>query len=407
MDCHSAASGTIGNTLDYSWMFSLDNLVEDTSSVSKVYTYSSTGKTAGSSVTANSGSNELLKRGICNFTTVFYGGSNGWNITESLPVANRTIAEGSTEKTNYVFNTYKKALDMISDKEEVQGNLISIPGLTNKALTGRVLDIAQNREDCLAVIDLEKSFYPIHEARAESLNPNSGEYERGNAESVSDSVLSRAIDNTYGCAYFPWVQIRDKQTSKLCWVPASIVALGAMAYTDKVQYPWFVPAGMNRGNLSESSVGLNVVDIARKLNKADRDLLQKSNINPIAKFPKEGLVIWGQKTLTPKSSALNRVNVRRLALFVKEQAETILTGFLFEPNVEETWDKVRRKLNPMLDDIKAKMGFEDVKLILDSTTTTPDLVDQNVMYAKIFIKPAKAIEGIGVDLVIVNSGASF
>ena len=190
-------------------------------------------------------------------------------------------------------------------------------------------------------------------------------------------------------------------------MPPSVLAIGAMSFTDRVKAPWFAPAGFNRGGLSSGVAGLPVISVTDKLNSEDRDDLYEANINPIASFPSEGIVIFGQKTLQTTRSALDRINVRRLLLFVKKGISRISNDLLFEPNVQETWDRFISRANPFLADVKARFGLTDYKLVLDKTTTTPDLIDQNILYAKVFLKPARAIEFIAVDFIITNTGASF
>ena len=150
-----------------------------------------------------------------------------------------------------------------------------------------------------------------------------------------------------------------------------------------------------------------VIGITQRLTSKDRDDLYDANINPIATFPQEGIVIFGQKTLQVTRSALDRINVRRLLLFVKKGISTISNDLLFENNVRETWERFINRANPFLNDVKARFGLTDYKLVLDETTTTPDLIDRNIMYAKIFLKPARSIEFIAVDFIITNTGAAF
>jgi hypothetical protein len=152
---------------------------------------------------------------------------------------------------------------------------------------------------------------------------------------------------------------------------------------------------------------LDVVGVREKLSAKQRDDLYEVNINPIASFPSEGIVIFGQKTLQAVPSALDRINVRRLVLFLKKQISIISAGLLFEPNVEDTWNRFRRPVTSILNSVKSRNGISDFRLVLDSTTTTAEEVDRNMMYAKLFIKPVYAIEFIGIDFVITNTGASF
>jgi len=255
----------------------------------------------------------------------------------------------------------------------------------------------------LAIVDLEGDFVPSW------MTSDGHDFKLSSAlkAGVVDTLKDRGINSSYGCAYYPWVQIRDTVSGKLVFIPPSIAALGAMSFTDRVRAPWFSPAGFNRGGLSSGVAGLPVVGITHKLTAKDRDNLYEANINPIASFPAEGIVIFGQKTLQVTRSALDRINVRRLLLFVKKGISTIAKDVLFEPNVTATWDRFTNRANPFLADVKAKFGLTDYKLILDKTTTTDDLIDQNILYAKVFLKPARAIEFIAVDFVIMNTGAAF
>jgi phage tail sheath protein FI len=131
------------------------------------------------------------------------------------------------------------------------------------------------------------------------------------------------------------------------------------------------------------------------------------NINPIATFPAEGIVVFGQKTLQTSQSALDRINVRRLLIFVKKQVSRISNKILFDQNVQATWDRFTSQVEPFLDRIKLGFGLTDFKVVLDRTTTTPDLIDRNILYAKIFLKPARSIEFIAIDFIITNTGAAF
>ena len=170
---------------------------------------------------------------------------------------------------------------------------------------------------------------------------------------------------------------------------------------------WFAPAGFTRGGLSEGSAGLPVIGVRERLTSDDRDNLYDVNINPIASFPAEGIVIFGQKTLQVTPSALDRINVRRLLIFVKKEISRIAATTLFEQNVSATWDRFKGSVIPFLEEVQAGLGLTDFRVILDETTTTPDLIDRNILYAKIFLKPARAIEFIALDFIITKSGASF
>jgi phage tail sheath protein FI len=170
---------------------------------------------------------------------------------------------------------------------------------------------------------------------------------------------------------------------------------------------WFAPAGFNRGGLSDGAAGIPVVNVSERLSAKERDTLYDGRINPIASFPSSGIVVFGQKTLQERASALDRINVRRLVIFMKKQISILATQVLFEQNIPDTWLKFKALVEPFLSQTMAGYGITDYKLILDETTTTPDLIDRNIMYAKIMVKPARAIEYIAIDFVITSAGASF
>lgn len=405
--------------MQYSWVFSLDEVKISGSSytnnnwVNPYFIWTSGSKkstgTAGSYTAVSGTFADLLNLGINSFTTLFQGGIDGFNIVEREPLRNTAIAAGASSDTNYVYNTYRRAIDTVRDPEFVEGNLLVIPGLVQENLTQYVTQIAEQRGDILAVID------PSGETtnRASYVTPYeySSDYYTGNRSVSVDSVItqikSRNLNSSYGAAYYPWVQISDSNTGQIVTIPPSVVAVGAMSYTDKIQAPWFAPAGFNRGGLSTGNAGVNVVNVVKKLTSSERDKLYPVNINPIASFPNEGIVIFGQKTLQATPSALDRINVRRLMLYIKRGINLISSQILFEPNIEATWNNFKDKAEPFLSDVKARFGLTDYRLILDETTTTPDLIDQNIMYAKIYLKPARAIEFIAIDFFITKTGAQF
>ena len=221
------------------------------------------------------------------------------------------------------------------------------------------------------------------------------------------ALTSRQINSSYACTYYPWVQVRDSNSARPLWVPPSVIALGVMANSEAKSEVWFAPAGFNRGGLTEGSAGLPVTGVTYKLTSKERDSLYEASVNPIASFPSEGIVVFGQKTMQVERSALDRINVRRLMIYIKKQVSRISSTLLFDQNVSVTWDRFLNRVNPFLASIQSRLGLTEFRVILDDTTTTPDLVDQNIMYAKIFLKPARSIEFIAVDFVITRSGASF
>jgi phage tail sheath protein FI len=176
--------------------------------------------------------------------------------------------------------------------------------------------------------------------------------------------------------------------------------LGVLASSQKSSELWFAPAGFNRGGLSDGAAGIPITAVTERLTSKNRDTLYDARINPIATFPSSGIVVFGQKTLQERQSALDRINVRRLVIYLKKQISILSTQVLFEQNVQATWNRFKSLVEPLLANTKTNFGITDYKLILD-------LIDQNILYAKIMVKPARAIEYIAIDFVIASTGASF
>lgn len=348
-------------------------------------------RASGVSVTAQAGVDALLEK-FNKFTVPLMGGFEGVDITQRDPFAN-SLLEDSTQYDNYAYNSVKVAIESIADPEVVEMNLAAMPGITVDGLNSMLIEKCELRGDALAIVDLEGDYDPETKAKPDV-----------------DMVISE-IDNyantSYGCAFFPWVLAKDTINNNKVWMPPSVVALGTFSSSQKKTELWFAPAGFNRGGLSDGAAGLPVLQTALRLNSKDRDDLYEKNINPIASFPAEGIVIFGQKTLQVTPSALDRINVRRLMIHLKKEISRMASTVLFDPNVETTWKRFLDKANPFLASIQSRFGLSEYRVILDNTTTTPDLVDRNVVYAKIMVKPARAIEFIALDFVITNTGASF
>lgn len=327
------------------------------------------------------------------------GGFDGVNITESDPFNARVLALDPKSSDNYAYATVDRAIELVRDAEEIEHNLAAMPGISQPSLTTKLVDVCEARADSLAIIDLPGVYTPVSQLKTD--NPKEGV----TPENTAKALVARQINSSYGATYYPWVKISDGDDQ--VWVPPSVVALGVMAYTEKRDDVWFAPAGFNRGGLDTGNAGFPVLEASERLLSKDRDTLYEASINPIASFVSEGIVIFGQKTLQSSQSALDRINVRRLLIFVKKEVSRISSNLLFEQNVQATWARFHSQVKRELDSIKVRFGLTDYKVVLDSTTTTADLIDRNVMYAKIFLKPARAIEFIAVDFVITNTGAAY
>ena len=394
-----STSGT-GNSASFA--FTLDDLVANAAvGPLTVATYTSGSRAAGTSITALTGtySSVIDDYKFNRFTVPMFGGWDGWDIREADPVANRNL---STATDNYAYNTVRRGIDACADPEIVDYNLMVAPGITATGLTDNMINTCENRGDAMAIIDLRNVYKGPQEGELGGLKSRLGTL----STIVSDFKIRRK-NSSYGATYYPWVQIRDSINNAQVWVPPSVVALGTLAYSGRVGELWFAPAGFNRGGLSQGSSGLTVTNVSERLTADNRDDLYEANINPIASFPNEGIVIFGQKTLDATTSALNRINVRRLLIFLKKEISRLANQVLFDQNVEATWGRFQALVRPVLESVKVRFGLTDYRLLLDETTTTPDLVDRNVMYAKIFLKPARAIEFIALDFIITRTGAAF
>ncbi len=279
---------------------------------------------------------------------------------------------------------YKDAINLLSNQDEYDINLISFPGLLNSAANhGAVLSTAESmvegRGDCFLVSD------PVL---------------YGSGLSAAQ-LQAEAEDSSYNAMYWPWLQIADNDLGQNIWVPATTLIPGVYAFNDMVAAPWFAPAGLNRGGLE------SVIQAERKLTQTNRDDLYESNVNPIATFPNSGVVVFGQKTLQKKSSALDRINVRRLLIAAKKFVASSSKFLVFEQNTTATRNRFLSIVNPYFEDIQQRQGLYAFKVVMDETNNTPDVVDRNQLVGQIFLQPAKTAEFIIIDFNVLPTGAAF
>ena len=337
-----------------------------------------------------------------------FGGRSGFDITEIEPFSNRVIqSQGSGITSNFLRYTADKALTMVSDPEFVPANMLIMPGIYDQTITQKVLDVAkEERKDVLAVIDIEEDYKSIYEST------ESATTRRGKVSTAITTFKDRNIENSFACAFYPAVQIIDRlNANQRVWVPASVAGFGAIAQSEAQSAAWFAPAGFNRGGLGNlgGPAGPKVTQARQRLDSDQRDdLYSIVNVNPIATFPNEGVVVFGQKTLQiGVRSALDRINVRRLLLYLKHRISIVARNVLFDNNVQATWNRFKSEAEPILSDVQARFGLTEYKLVLDESTTTPDLIDRNILYAQVYLKPARAIEFIAIDFIVTRTGAEF
>ena len=296
--------------------------------------------------------------------------------------ANFYDAINASNTQGLVAANYDNMVNLLSNKDDYQFNVLSTPGLFDEYHTSTISTIVTNtqlRGDNLYVVDTV-----------------------GYSGGVTDAISQASTrDTSYAATYWPWVRVIDPGTGKQVWIPASTLIPGVYAYNDKVAAPWFAPAGINRGGLS------TVLKAKVKLTQGNRDELYENNINPIATFPKTGISVFGQKTLQKGASALDRVNVRRLMIELKSYITQIADTLVFEQNTIATRNNFLSRVNPYLEAIQQKQGLYAFRVIMDETNNTPDVIDRNQLIGQIYVQPSRTAEFIALDFILLPTGAQF
>lgn len=277
---------------------------------------------------------------------------------------------------------YTNMISLLSNKNDYKFDILVTPGLTNDFSSARVNEIityAQERKDFIYIVDL--------------VNFNS------TVTSVGSAAMNK--NTSYASTYWPWIQIQDPDIGKNIWVPPSTLVLGVYAFNDQVAEPWWAPAGINRGGLDLA------IRAEKKLTTNDRDVLYTNKVNPIATFPGTGIVVYGQKTLQTKASALDRVNVRRLLIELKSYIGQIAETLVFDQNTITTRNNFLAKVNPYLENIQQRQGLYAFKVVMDETNNGADVIDRNQLVGQIFLQPTKTAEFILIDFNIQPTGATF
>ena len=345
------------------------------------------------------------------FTFIMQGGFNGVNIfnsdmadltnvavTQEINNEDRGRTEGPTVRA------YLKSIEIMKNTVNSDLQLLAIPGIRNSSVTEVAADAVRDRFDALYLMDVEqKSTLLGEDELPQDVSEGEQDLDGGLRVSVAATVShfeERDMDNSFAAAYFPDVVITDPGTGGNVTVPPSVVVLGAMALNDRVGHPWFAPAGVTRGALASTQRA------KVSLSKANLDALYDVGINPLTP-PSAGLpvTVWGQKTLQAGNSALNRVNVRRLLIEIRRQVRDIAQTIIFEPNRAATLARFTAAVTPRLQRIQALSGLDRFRVVIDSSTTTQQDVENNTIRGKIFVQPTKSIEYVSLDFVVSNSGA--
>ena len=317
------------------------------------------------------------------------GAFNGGQIDTSLPrFMYENIISGVTNAQGFTTADYFPAINLLNNSDEYIFNILLTPGLflaggnSNINIGANGADpiaLCEGRADALAVVD------PV---------PYGGTV-------TSAKTAANASNSSYAATYWPWCQVFSSAMGRLVWVPASVLMGGVFAFTDQVSAPWFAPAGITRGGIP------NVVKVERRLSLSDRNNLYLDNVNPLATFPGNGVVVFGQKTLQQKATALDRVNVRRLLIALKGYISGISRSLVFEQNTAVTRNKFLNQVNPYLDSVVQRQGLYAFKVIMDESNNTPSVVDRNQLVGQIYIQPTKTAEFVILDFTILPTGVSF
>lgn len=306
-----------------------------------------------------------------------------------------TVNQGGTSGPTVA--AYRKAIDIIGSKDDADIILLTIPGIRNSAVTDYAISAVENRFDSLYLMDIEER---------DSYNVVlTGSYD-GAQVSISNTINSfsnRGLNTSFAAAYFPDINIPfDGTTTR---VPPSVGVLGAFAFNDRVAYPWFAPAGANRGVITTAGTAATQIKQGTLA-----DSIYVAHINPILDITSNSdrkLVIYGQRTLLAKASSLDRVNVRRLLIYLRRQIRSVANQIIFEPNTAATLERFNGLVNPILASIRAKGGLDRYKVVIDSTTTTQADIENNTIRGKIFIQPTRSIEFIALSFELTNAGVTL
>jgi len=344
-------------------------------------------------------------RRFLKWTFFMQGGFDGTNVFDQDEARlDNAAVEGDMTDPNRGSNNgatvsaYNKALQIMGELTNTDLQLLAIPGIRHPVVTDAALAAVENRFDALYLMDIEQ-----YDTNDELVTDPS---QTPSVTFTAQNFAERAVDSSFGAAYFPDVVMPDPTTATNVVVPPSVPVLGAMALNDKVGHPWFAPAGFTRGALQTT------LEATVQLSKPNMDVLYDVDINPLVAFPgnasggtnpKGGVVVWGQKTLQQAASALDRVNVRRLLIEIRRQVRDIALNIMFEPNREATLAKFSAAVTPRLQRIQAQAGLERFKVVIDSSTTTQQDIENNTIRGKIFVQPTKSIEFVSLDFVVTNN----
>ena len=318
--------------------------------------------------------------GIASHTVKFVGNESSLHSKYSAGTNLYGFDLSTTSAAGYT--GYKKALDILSNQDEYDINMLALPGVIkslHSSVTNAAIDMVETRGDAFYVMDLT-------------------EYNSSVNTAVNDAD---GLDTNYAAVYYPWVKVLDTAKNKPVLVPPSVIVPGAIAASDAIAAEWFAPAGLNRGVLG------NVIEAKIRLNQAERDNLYNAKINPIATFPATGVSIWGQKTLQARPTALDRINVRRLMIALKKFIGSSSKYLVFEQNTQSTRNRFLNIVNPYLESVQQRQGLYAFRVQMDENNNTATEIDRNQLVGAIYLQPTKTAEFIILDFNVLPTGATF
>jgi len=353
------------------------------------------------------------------FTIAPYGGFDGWDIyrktrsntddyrmgltgflngacfSSDFPnaVGAGTFKKLSSTEGNTDYFAYLRGIKTFSNPEAIDINVFATPGINyvdNLGLVNEAIDMVEtDRADSLYITTTPD--YNMFVSSTTDITNMVG------VEEAVDNMDDSLIDSNYTATYYPWIQVRDTANNKQIFIPPTSEVMRNIALTDNTSFPWFASAGYTRGLVNASKA-------RKKLTLDERDVLYVGRINPIATFSDVGPIIWGNKTLQVKESALDRINVRRLLLQTRKLISAVSIRLIFEQNDDIVRQQFLDLVNPILDSIRRDRGLTDFRVVLSSD---PEEIDRNEMSGKIYIKPTRALEYIFVEFLVTPTGASF
>jgi len=310
------------------------------------------------------------------------GGDSGFGTTEN-DRATALIGDASVDP--------KTGMQALDDRILNIGMAL-VPGIATESVQNALVTLAEGTQDFLALVAPPYAVGTVQDA-----------IDWTNGRAATTGSRTSAINSSYAAVHWPWVKVFSTFDGVDRWYDPSIFAARQMAFTDGVSDSWFAPAGFRRGRLTKPT------ETEVKLNQGDRDSLYSGGncVNPIVAFPQQGITIFGQRTTQRAPTALDRINVRRLMIYIRKIILLSTQRFVFEPNDEFTWAEIEGVLNPFLDDIRRRRGITEFRVVCDETTNTPVRVDRNELWTKVLIKPTKTAEILVFELNLTNQSAQL